>query len=231
MPPMLIRKPARRAFSLLEILLAVAVVAVLMLLALPLTRQALDRSRSVQCVANLRTLHVAIGSYAADHQMRFPANPNVDPEKNLGTRKSWYLPLREYLPAPQADKKSAYFCPANEADHLSGSPSWTNYGMNAYLFEDIVDKYAPPLRFSDVDGSKVLLVDSYQKVESGFGTWYIVSGPGANWKWIEGIHHGRVNTLFTDGRVESLLVSPRVIDPKTRDLGEFKAGWFTPVRR
>ena len=63
----------RRAFTLVEVLAVMSVVAVLAALLLPAVGSALERGRSTQCVSNLRQLAAANLTYAADNESRFVA--------------------------------------------------------------------------------------------------------------------------------------------------------------
>jgi prepilin-type N-terminal cleavage/methylation domain-containing protein len=62
-----------RAFTLVELLVAMAILAVLATLASPAIGLAIERGRSAKCVNNLRQIGVAVQQYAADNDYRFPA--------------------------------------------------------------------------------------------------------------------------------------------------------------
>ncbi len=57
----------RRGFTLIELLVSVAVIAVLIGILLPALGTARRAAQTVQCLANLRSLVLAQGAYAADH--------------------------------------------------------------------------------------------------------------------------------------------------------------------
>lgn len=64
----------RRGFTLLEILVAVGIIAILIGIIVPVVVRAKLTSKAVQCQANERTLWQAILSFAADHNNNLPGN-------------------------------------------------------------------------------------------------------------------------------------------------------------
>lgn len=62
----------RRAFTLLELLVVLAVVGTLVGLGFPAYRRAVQNARATVCLSNLRQLGGALNLYLADHEMRMP---------------------------------------------------------------------------------------------------------------------------------------------------------------
>ena len=75
------RKPGRRrgGFSLMELLVVVAAIAMLAALLLPGLARAKLSAKSAQCQSNLRQFMVAFNLYAADNQDYFPPGWNPPP--------------------------------------------------------------------------------------------------------------------------------------------------------
>lgn len=69
--------PARRGFTLLELLVVVAIIGVLAGLLLPALAGARERGRQAACLSNLRQLHLANTVYANDHGSYAPAAPDI----------------------------------------------------------------------------------------------------------------------------------------------------------
>lgn len=66
------RLPARPGLSLLELLVSIGVIAILIGIAIPVLSSAREAARSVECKANLRSLHTAIVQYRHDHRNTLP---------------------------------------------------------------------------------------------------------------------------------------------------------------
>ena len=85
---------ASSAFTLVELLVVVAMLGLLMLLVFPLVHQAVEAGRSAACAANLRQIQAAYLMYLADHDgQTFPYFEDV-PEGRL-----WYWGLEAGWPS------------------------------------------------------------------------------------------------------------------------------------
>ncbi|WCJ61022.1 type II secretion system protein [Fontisphaera persica] len=61
-----------RGFTLVELLLVVAIIAILMALLLPALGSAKERARRVHCISNLRQVSLAFRLFALDHDGKYP---------------------------------------------------------------------------------------------------------------------------------------------------------------
>jgi prepilin-type N-terminal cleavage/methylation domain-containing protein len=84
------RRRRSRAFTLVELLVVIGIIAVLIAILMPSLSRARDQARGVQCSSNMRQLIIAAHMFAQDHKGRLPGNhddaldgayPNKDPEK------------------------------------------------------------------------------------------------------------------------------------------------------
>ena len=66
------RRVVRKAFTLVELLVAIAIIAVLMGLLIPGVQMARESGRKVHCRSNLRSMALAVQSYETAHRI-FPA--------------------------------------------------------------------------------------------------------------------------------------------------------------
>ena len=84
------RLPARHAFTVVELLLVIAVIAVLAGIALPAMSGARGRARGIKCAANLRSVAQAVLSYAAAFDdVTYPATASRDYFWNRGEQVGW----------------------------------------------------------------------------------------------------------------------------------------------
>jgi prepilin-type N-terminal cleavage/methylation domain-containing protein len=79
---------AADGFSLVELLVAIAIIAILAGILLPVLGQARERARKIQCVSNLRQQGVACSLYLGDNADHFP---NVSNDVGV-TYYSWGWP-------------------------------------------------------------------------------------------------------------------------------------------
>jgi prepilin-type N-terminal cleavage/methylation domain-containing protein/prepilin-type processing-associated H-X9-DG protein len=149
------REPAiLDAFTLVELLISVAIIALLAGLLLPAVSKAKAKVRSIRCVANLNQLQFAALSYAHDHDERFI--PNTSRSIRLiqqGTAPSWVLGnpkwdtntanLKGGLLFPYVNETALYRCPSDDSQTASRASRIArnrSYSLNGWLYADIVGK-------------------------------------------------------------------------------------------
>ena len=92
----------RKAFTLIELLIVIAIIALLIGILLPALGKARDTARGLLCQSNLRGNTTALVMYAGDYKSKFPQN-------NDTTKEYWYDIQRvgRYLPQGNAADKGA----------------------------------------------------------------------------------------------------------------------------
>jgi len=113
------------AFSLVELLIVVAIIGVLAALAFPVFQKVLLTGKKTACASNLRQIGIALMTYAAENDQHLPETSHT-----AAIGQSWIFALESYL--GNVDK--VRLCPADPkaADRLEAKG--TSYVMNSYLF-------------------------------------------------------------------------------------------------
>ena len=204
------RRPARRAvtcghgpsFTLVEILVAIAILAALAAVAFPVFRSAANKAKDTTCLSNLRQLYLASLSYAQDNNNDTPMVEDT----------YWHRRVISYLipgtgpgtfqqgPGTTNYKASnfkQFICPM-DTNPLNGVLS---YGMN-----QLANK-----KFSAIPGRVILIGD----VPSGQ---YTLAPTNPARDRGSARHSGKCdNFIFANGRAQAL-VYPNYSDPANRDL-------------
>ena len=77
---------SKSAFTLIEMLAVVAIIAILASFMMPALTTAMKRAKQGHCKANLRQLMTGLEAYAADNQGYWPPERVFDPEGDEGQR-------------------------------------------------------------------------------------------------------------------------------------------------
>ncbi len=72
------RRPAKRGFTLVEVLVTVAIIGVLAALIFPALSKSKDRANAAACASNLRQIGLAFQGYANDHDGELPRAVNAE---------------------------------------------------------------------------------------------------------------------------------------------------------
>ena len=82
-------KPGKNKFTLIELLIVIAIIAILVATLLPALKSAREKANSVYCKNNLKTLSLAFRGYADKNDGFYPENQNNSGSSSSGNLADW----------------------------------------------------------------------------------------------------------------------------------------------
>lgn len=158
---MSVKHPPKNAFTLVELLVVVAIIAVLAALSLPAISSYSNRSKSTQCMNNLKQIGVAALAYAADNDGQLPPLYRLSygsiPWSSTTDTNWWPFILAQYLGITSAasitNKGSVFRCPSVRDSEVSIASGWNSpngYGYGA-LRGPMDYTSGPPMRLGTIE--------------------------------------------------------------------------------
>jgi prepilin-type N-terminal cleavage/methylation domain-containing protein len=181
-----------KAFTLVELLVVVGIIALLIAILLPALRRAHEQAMAVQCSSNQRQLMAAFLTFALDHKNHLPGNfvdyQNPDSEKHSWLVDSGVDPRK----APQCGtifkyvkNPKLYRCPATESvgyNVKAGSNGYFDYVAYGVFTGALTTRIPNTTRFQDASGKSIWLLTPIICEEE-------LSQGGINDGNIEGLHN------------------------------------------
>ena len=175
------RKKIRRAFTLVEMLVVIAIIAMIAALLLPALSRAQASARATVCLSNLHQVGLALQIYVSDNNNKMPVMRDVSTDPAAAATNTF--PAMNRVLASQLGNPNVLRCPSDLPDYFAQTGS--SYAWNSLLNGEDADHlvvfhipFAPP---------EIPVV--YDK---------------------EDFHRGRgagkaVNYLYADGHIKNLL--------------------------
>lgn len=197
----------KQNFTLVELLVVIAVIAILASMILPALRSALDKARAIQCTSNQKQLGTATFLYTDDNKGYMPTSS----QEYFSLTPSWatfiwsyttrepivsdFAYLRQLPSGSYEPKLSMFVCPA-VMDPFKPSVEMKHIGRNKYF--SVTDSYKPNLFITKClwPSARMVYSDYYA------ATAYL---PTVDLDSITYLHPGSTTTVtYLDGHVKAL---------------------------
>ncbi len=179
--PIHLRKLREPAFTLVELLTVIAIIAVLAALLFPAVKNTLASSKSTRCLSNLNQIRIAASCYSSDHD----GSP-------LPSSFWFVLGTQGYLPT----NSPVWDCPADVRANREAAGVTASYGYNATLLG------LPPTYWN------APLIPKMVSINKPGQTLYFCDADayyvGTPWTYHKFRHNSKMNVLFMDLHVEAV---------------------------
>lgn len=191
---MRLKHPYQQGVTLIELMVVVALMALLAGLYLPAVQRVKSKGVQTRCLSNLRQLGLGFRLFADDHENQYPMEllaTSGGTRDFISAGETWrhYQALSNYL-----DQPKLLICPA---DRLVAAKQWsaiTNTNLSYFVGVDAT--FGKTTHF--LSGDRNLAVDTSDNTNL---VWLNV---GENVSWTQEMHNANGNILFADNHVEML---------------------------
>jgi len=207
-------------FTLAELLVAIAIIAIILAFSIPVVSTARKQSQNTQCLSNLRQLSSLVSSYLAENNQKMYAD---DRFKGLTDSRDgyWASAIRESLgmtvqgvPAT-GGVVNIVICPADphkggwkNLGAVNGVPTGANLAAEGIRLKSYLpNRYVLNYRITEFEEpSKIVMFTEFPWGITGTRS---IWGDSANWNNLlpKDWHGGRINVLFMDFHIESVPVA------------------------
>jgi prepilin-type N-terminal cleavage/methylation domain-containing protein/prepilin-type processing-associated H-X9-DG protein len=204
---------ARRGFTLIEILVTIAIIAILAAILFPVFARARENARRASCMSNLKQIGLGMMMYVQDYDGKYfyRTYGSGGPGSTTGVVSTWYPATGlQWLLKPYIQNTQVFICPSFGKNQVA-----YGYNYNAattQMTESSIELPSQMLAFVDDQFNGYV---AYIPSPASTGSWYsnfckVVDSPDgcadASDRFY-GRHLGGVNVAFMDGHAKWLTVT------------------------
>jgi prepilin-type N-terminal cleavage/methylation domain-containing protein len=222
-------RPTRRGFTLIEILVVVAIIALLISVLLPSLKRARDQAKLVACKSNLHMLTVAFMAYSTETRGYLPGcseDPGADwlGGSNVGGTRKGRQPEDGGIYRYMGASRDSYMCPSDDVPRATGLTRYSytsstlmsgaaaaSVGLAHYRYSiNGTSNYSTKQHSTEMRSTPAFVLVEEEP------NWYLLNTPNSAWDNDDGItnrHVGRSGSVgCLDGSVGhvSLPSTPRL---------------------
>ena len=236
-----VQRKKRSGFTLIEILVVVAIIALLAAILFPVFGRARENARRSSCASNLKQNGLGWLQYSQDYDEKVMRVATSQPGKTFywwGSFDGSTLRESEGLLQPYMKSGQIQACPSFE-NRLRASVGLTGYAYNNSFLSP--SDYGPAPTYTEIPiavglsqiqspAETVAMADSAQ-ISTSSGTPILrgntyLSTPSSAYPALHGRHNGMANVLWADGHVKA---SPPIFRSGSFGyMGAYNATYFTP---
>lgn len=183
------------AFTLLELLTVIAVIAILASMLLPVLSGGKQRAQRIRCESNLKQLGIGVALYVDEFKGRLQMDMPLDPST------TWGSILQSNQPIAALD---VFVCPAYAPNHFT---NWTyTYGIRQDPPPEVAEgDFGEILMASEVrqPSEYLLLADTTSRGRSGAGSQQYYYFRADQEDQVHARHNDHADGLFLDGHAEA----------------------------
>ena len=183
--------PKLPGFTLVEMLVVIAIIAVLATLLFPLATGMINSAKRTKCVGNLRNIYIYLQAYAQDHDNKMP-DPGSNSYKQPGT--NFTKAIEPYIPTV-ADRR-VFYCPSHKGEkngslyaYAYTDQNWNTGGIS-YHYYSLSNNTVDPLRNMDKN-MQLLMSDKFNNNADKPSV--VTSSKGASCTHADGLNLLRLN--------------------------------------
>jgi prepilin-type N-terminal cleavage/methylation domain-containing protein len=222
----------RRAFTLIELLIVIAIIAILAAILFPVFARAREKARQTNCLSNLKNMGLAVQMYAGDYDDLVPLGYDEYAFRAYGDQRGFWVGKLE----PYAKNWQIFNCPSSSLFRAVKDWNLYEYGCNSCVLAGLrIFKNQPtwdnqngvclnvtgPLHLSEAPDPARVPIITDTAFFANVGLWHFYC-----WSHANRVHTGGVVLTFLDGHAgwqkREMAMARNTINP--RDLNYIGKG-------